>query len=99
MTSRTASFGEFLGAHSAIARELSNHPSLANSETYLQSHPELQSYLSTHPEVRNELMENPQGFVKSAQQYNSGTTNKTTAAPGASAPTATSTPSQQQPHH
>ena len=99
MTSRSASFGSFLGTHSAIAHQLSNNPSLANDQSYLQSHPELQSYLSTHPEVRNELMQNPQEFLKSAQQYNNGTT-KTSAPPSASAPPATPTPSQpSQPHH
>lgn len=98
MTSRSASFGSFLGTHSAIAHQLSNNPSLANDQSYLQSHPELQSYLSTHPEVRNELMRNPQEFVKSAQQYN-GTT-KTSTPPAGAAPPPTATPSQpSQPHH
>jgi predicted N-formylglutamate amidohydrolase len=100
MTSRSANFGAFLGAHSAIARQLSNNPSLANDQNYLQSHPELQSYLSTHPEVRNELIQNPQGFVKSAQELN-GATNKTNTPPAATAPPPTATPSQpnQQPKH
>ena len=99
MTSRSANFGAFLGAHSAIARQLSNNPSLANDQSYLQSHPELQSYLSTHPEVRNELLQNPQGFVKSAQEFNAQT-NKTNTAPAATAPPPTATPSQpNQPKH
>ena len=101
MTSRSASFGEFLGTHSAIAHQLSNNPSLANDRSYLDSHPELQSYLSSHPEVRNELMQNPQGFMKAAQQYNgTNNTNKTAAPPTATAPPSATTPSQpSQPHH
>jgi hypothetical protein len=68
----TASFHEFLGTHSNVAQELNHDPSLAKNHDYLENHPELQSYLSAHPEVREELMANPAGFVKSAQQFNSG---------------------------
>jgi hypothetical protein len=74
----SASFGEFLGAHSKVSQQLSNDPSLVKNQQYLKSHPELQSYLDAHPEVREELMQNPQGFLKSAQQtqpFNNGQMN------------------------
>jgi phage-related protein len=65
-----ASFGEFLGAHSNIAEQISKDPSLVKNQEYLQNHPELQAYLNSHPAVRHDLMADPQGFVKSAQQFN-----------------------------
>ena len=89
LQNRSANFSAFLDKHSAIAQQLSNNPSLANDKAYLQSHPELQTYLNTHPAVRDELMQNPQGFLKAAQQYGNGTTNKPTTAPPATAPPAT----------
>jgi hypothetical protein len=64
-----ASFGQFLGSHSAVAEQLSKDPSLAKNEEYRENHPELQQYLSAHPRVQEELTENPQAFVKSAQQF------------------------------
>lgn len=64
----SASFGEFLGAHSNMAQQLSKDPSLVKSPAYMEDHPELRSYLDSHPEVKEELMQNPQGFIKSAQQ-------------------------------
>jgi len=65
-----ASFNEFLGSHDKIADELSKNPSLAKNQEYLENHPQLQDYLKTHPGVHEELSENPEGFLKSAQQYN-----------------------------
>jgi hypothetical protein len=64
-----ASFGEFLGSHSNISEQLSKDPSLVKNEEYLENHPELKEYLNAHPDVRQGLMENPQSFVKSAQQF------------------------------
>jgi hypothetical protein len=64
-----ASFREFLGGHSDIARQVSKDPSVVKNEDYLKNHPELQGYLDAHPGVRGELMENPQKFVKSTQQF------------------------------
>ena len=64
----SASFGEFLGAHSNMAQQLSKDPSLVKSPAYMEDHPELRSYLDSHPEVKEELMQNPQGFIKSAQE-------------------------------
>jgi hypothetical protein len=65
-----ASFGAFLGTHSNIAEQISKDPSLVKNQEYLQNHPELQDYLNSHPDVRHDLMADPQGFVKSAQQFN-----------------------------
>jgi phage-related protein len=66
-----SSFHEFLEGHSNIAGELSKNPSLATNEEYLENHPALRSYLQANPKVHEELGENPQSFVKSAQQLES----------------------------
>src|ERR1700723_2361153 len=84
---QAASFGEFLGGHSEISRRLSEDPTLAKNQEYLENHPELQQYLSSHPDVNKELMANPQSFVKSAQQFS--TTSNTTTAPAMKTPMAT----------
>jgi hypothetical protein len=63
-------FGEFLGGHSNISQQLSKDPSLVKNQEYMVNHPDLQEYLKAHPDVRQGLMENPQSFVKSAQQFN-----------------------------
>jgi GrpB-like predicted nucleotidyltransferase (UPF0157 family) len=63
-----ASFSEFMGNHDKIADELSKNPSLANNKEYLENHPALGDYLKAHPEVHEELSENPETFIKSAQQ-------------------------------
>jgi hypothetical protein len=69
-------FGEFLGGHSNIAQQLSQDPSLVKNQEYLENHPELQEYLKAHADVQQKLMENPQNFVKSAQQFNTNTNGK-----------------------
>ena len=84
---QAASFGEFLGGHSEISQRLSEDPTLAKNQEYLENHPELQQYLSSHPDVNKELMANPQSFVKSAQQFS--TTSNTTNAPAMKTPMAT----------
>ena len=66
-----SSFHEFLEGHSNIAGELSKDPSLATNEEYLENHPALKTYLRANPKVHEELGENPQSFVKSAQQFES----------------------------
>jgi hypothetical protein len=68
-----ASFHEFLGGHSSIASQLAQDPQLAKNQEYMENHPELQQYLQAHPGVREELKENPQAFLKSAQQFNENT--------------------------
>jgi len=79
-----ASFNEFLGNHDKIADELSKNPSLAKNQEYIENHPELGTYLKAHPGVHEELSENPEGFMKSAQQFNQHAT--TTKMPGESKP-------------
>jgi hypothetical protein len=64
-----SSFNEFLGDHNNIAWELSKNPSLANNEEYLENHSALRDYLKANPEVHEELSENPQAFLKSAQEF------------------------------
>jgi hypothetical protein len=70
-----ADFGEFLGAHSDIAKDVSKDPSVVKDHEYMQQHPELGAYLNAHPDVRDEWMMNPFGFVKGARQFsNAGST-------------------------
>jgi hypothetical protein len=63
-------FGEFLGQHMDISRDLDKDASVVKKDEYVHNHPELQSYLNAHPEVRQGLMADPQGFVKSTRQFN-----------------------------
>lgn len=65
---KTASFGEFLGGHSTISEQLSRDPGLVKNQEFMENHPELREYLEAHPDVREQLMQDPGGFVKSAQQ-------------------------------
>jgi hypothetical protein len=74
-------FGEFLGGHSNIAQQLSQDPTLVKNHEYLENHPELQEYLKAHPDVQQKLMENPQSFVKSAQQFNTNNSGRTVKTP------------------
>ena len=75
-------FGEFLGHHMDISRDLDKDASVVKKDEYVRNHPELQAYLNAHPEVREGLMADPHGFVKSTQQFNTQTSPaKTTAAP------------------
>ena len=70
-----ASFGQFLGAHSSMAAELSKDPSLANNKEYLASHPELDAYLKAHPMMSQQLAANPQAVMNSNwMQQQNGTT-------------------------
>ena len=82
-------FGEFLGSHADISRDLDKDASLVKKDDYVRRHPELQAYLNAHPEVREGLMADPDGFVKSTQQLNMKTTStvKTTTAPTTAQPT------------
>lgn len=64
-----ASFHQFLDGHSRIADQLNRNPELAKNDEYMEGHPELRQYLQAHPGVQEELTENPQSFVKSAQQF------------------------------
>ena len=76
-------FGEFLGGHADIARQISRNPSLVKNQDFLDSHPELKDYLNTNPDVRAQLMANPDTFVKSSQQFSTAPDVKTpTVKPG-----------------
>jgi hypothetical protein len=67
-------FGQFLGGHADVARQLSEKPSLAKDHEYMDNHPELRDYLNSHPDVQKKLTADPDNFVKSAQQFNNTTT-------------------------
>ncbi|MFZ0521679.1 MAG: hypothetical protein WAL95_11685 [Candidatus Acidiferrales bacterium] len=67
-------FGEFLGGHADVSRQLSKNPSLVKNHEYMDNHPELRDYLKSHPDVQQRLTADPDNFVKSAQQFNSTTT-------------------------
>ncbi|MGB9313224.1 MAG: hypothetical protein WCC15_21125 [Candidatus Acidiferrales bacterium] len=82
-------FGEFLGSHADITRQLTENPALCKDHDYLQNHPELRDYLSSHPEVQQRLTADPQNFVKSAQQFNTNPTPGQTVKPPAPVPDAT----------
>jgi len=80
-------FGEFLGHHMDISRDLDKDASVVKKDEYVHNHPELQAYLNAHPEVRQGLMADPQGFVKSTQQFNTQTSPaKTATAPATAQP-------------
>jgi hypothetical protein len=83
-----ASFGQFLGAHSSMAAELSKDPSLANNKEYLASHPELDAYLKAHPMMSQQLAANPQSVMNSNwMQQQNGTTVVKPATPTEKPPT------------
>jgi hypothetical protein len=65
---RTASFRQFLGEHRDVAEQLSRNPDLAKDKEFSDRHPEFQDFLKTHPQEKQDLMNDPHGFVKSAQQ-------------------------------
>lgn len=79
-------FGQFLGGHADVSRQLSENPSLVKNHEYMDNHPELRDYLNSHPDVQQRLTADPDTFVKSAQQFNTtttpGETTKPTTAPG-----------------
>ncbi|MGA7853453.1 MAG: hypothetical protein WCA15_09010 [Candidatus Acidiferrales bacterium] len=79
-------FGEFLGNHSDVSRQLSENPSLVKDHEYMDNHPELRDYLNSHPDVQQRLTADPDNFVKSAQKFNTTTT------PGMTTKPATTTP-------
>ena len=78
-------FGQFLGGHADVSRQLSENPSLVKNHEYMDNHPELRDYLHSHPDVQQRLTADPDNFVKSAQQFNTTT-------PGVTTKPATTTP-------
>jgi hypothetical protein len=67
-----ASFGQFLGSHEGIARDVTENPDVVKDHEYVDNHQELKSYLDANPQVRSDLMADPHNFVKGAQQATSG---------------------------
>lgn len=65
---RMSSFREFLGNHNDIAQQLYHNPDLAKDQDFIRNHPEYRDYLSAHPDVNQSVKDNPQNFVKMAQQ-------------------------------
>lgn len=63
-----ASFHDFLGGHSDVARDMSRDPRLVKNPDYVHNHPELDNYLKANPGVRDDLMQHPQSFVHGTQQ-------------------------------
>lgn len=85
-------FGGFLEDHPEIAEQLQAHPDMVNSETYINSHPELQSFLRSNPQVAEEVKENPQVFMSQLQNLQTSKTASSTS----SSSTSKSPASQQQ---
>lgn len=56
-------WGSFASEHPEIASQLAHKPSLINSDSYAQKHPELQSFFSAHPDIREAMAENPGNYV------------------------------------
>jgi hypothetical protein len=78
MDRERAGFGEFLHSHSAISEQLSKNPSLVKNREFMATHPELQDYLKAHPVAQAQLTQNPEPFIKSAQQFNATAKTSTT---------------------
>jgi hypothetical protein len=56
-------WSSFASEHPDIARQLAYRPSLINSDSYTQKHPELGQFFSQHPDVREAMAENPGNYV------------------------------------
>ena len=52
----------FASEHPDIARELAYKPSLINSDSYVQKHPELSQFFSAHPDIREAMAEDPGNY-------------------------------------
>ena len=55
-------WSSFASEHPDIARQLAYKPSLINSDSYTNKHPELGQFFSQHPDVREAMAENPGNF-------------------------------------
>jgi hypothetical protein len=60
---------------------VSKDPTLVKNDNYLKSHPDLQEYFNSHPGAREEMEQNPQSFIKSAQQFNTNNNSGAAAKP------------------
>jgi hypothetical protein len=63
-----------LDSNPEVARELKKNPALATDSKFIDRHPEFEDYLSDNPGVSAALTQDPQTFVKAAEQLNPGTT-------------------------
>ncbi|MGO9454910.1 MAG: hypothetical protein ACLQDV_28255 [Candidatus Binataceae bacterium] len=59
---RLDTWNAFASQHQNIARELAYKPSLINSDSYTQKHPELAEFFSAHPDMREAMAENPGNY-------------------------------------
>jgi len=55
-------WSDFASQHPDIAHELAYNPSLINSDSYTQKHPELGQFFSAHPDIREAMAENPGNY-------------------------------------
>src|SRR5580658_7159543 len=55
-------WSSFASQHPDIAHELAYKPSLINSDSYTQKHPELAQFFSAHPDIREAMAENPGNY-------------------------------------
>jgi hypothetical protein len=55
-------WGDFASQHPDIAHQLAYKPSLINSDSYVQKHPELSQFFSAHPDIKEAMAEDPGNF-------------------------------------
>jgi hypothetical protein len=60
--SKLQTWSGFASEHPDIARELAYKPSLINSDSYVQKHPELGQFFSAHPDIRESMAEDPGNY-------------------------------------
>jgi hypothetical protein len=68
-----ARFDQFLDRHRDTAEQLRKDPSLVNNEKYLKNRPDLQAFLQEHPGVRQQIQNDPNGFMKREDRFDSRT--------------------------
>jgi hypothetical protein len=59
---RLQTWSAFASDHQDIARALAYQPSLINSDSFTQKHPELGEFFSAHPDIREAMAENPGNY-------------------------------------
>jgi len=65
-----AEFNRFLDDHREIGEQVRRDPSLADNRQFVQNHPALQTFLQNNPGVSNQLKQDPNAFVRQADQLN-----------------------------
>jgi hypothetical protein len=56
-------WSSFASEHPDIAHQLAYKPSLINSDSYTQKHPELSQFFSQHPDIREAMADDPGNYV------------------------------------